>query len=451
MSRQQTSATSCQHPTLVFEPSSHASKVGYRRATAGQRVTAAGIKSKEIPLTDVSYPAPLVLPNDDLALDPRSPPQSLRSWLRLDDRNEVTPGKNAVYVVAPPKVEDHVEFVNLWSRPQGGDAGNTNPEGSGSRSGLEDTPISSPRVQDVVDYVKAFYDPLPVKLLPNPLCFASWESSSKTSSNPRFIGLNNSADCVRIRTRASKDRVFRRQLNLDDLLDAAMSILPEDAYALLLMVQHDLYEDEEDEFVCGRAYGGSRVAVISAARYNPVLDLRQKVEREHAWPASHCGEYFQISCSAPSKPRPLKKKQMMAASLPIIPASQSNHFSSSPMHSAVSAHTKFFAPSLSPSQLSGLWLSRICRTATHELGHCFGLEHCVYFACVMQGSASLAEDVRQPPYLCPIDVAKLDFATGSVDTVVRNRALLAFCRRHEANSHFFAAFAAWLENRLEEL
>jgi archaemetzincin len=98
----------------------------------------------------------------------------------------------------------------------------------------------------------------------------------------------------------------------------------------------------------------------------------------------------------------------------------------------------------SPRLLSSLWLSRMCRTASHELGHCFGIDHCVYYACIMQGSASLSEDTRQPPYLCPVDCAKLLHATGSTARE-RYLALLEYCNRatnHE--THFFSAFAAWL-------
>jgi archaemetzincin len=53
-------------------------------------------------------------------------------------------------------------------------------------------------------------------------------------------------------------------------LDAA--ILPDGAYALLFLVHQDLFKSPEDEFVYGRAYGASRVAVVSMARYNPSLD-----------------------------------------------------------------------------------------------------------------------------------------------------------------------------------
>ena len=68
-----------------------------------------------------------------------------------------------------------------------------------------------------------------------------------------------------------------------DLLDAPISILPDGAYALLFLVHQDLFESPEDEFVCSRAYGASRVAVVSMARNNPSLDYQQE-ERDHAWP-----------------------------------------------------------------------------------------------------------------------------------------------------------------------
>ena len=122
---------------------------------------------------------------------------------------------------------------------------------------------------------------------------------------PRWIGLSSDTDATRIRTRAGRDKVYNRQLNLDDLLDTAISILPEDAYALLMIVHHDLYENSEDDWTCGRAYGGSRVAVVSTARYNPLLDHLMihwvhEVPQHHAWPASHCDAYIQERCCPPS-------------------------------------------------------------------------------------------------------------------------------------------------------
>lgn len=124
-------------------------------------------------------------------------------------------------------------------------------------------------------------------------------------AKPNLIGLNTSTESIGIRWRPSPDGIFPGQLNLDDLLDTAISILPADAYALLMLVEHDLYEDEDDDFCCGRAYGGSRVAVASMARYDPHLDERQNVERNHAWPASHCESYMRACCA---NAEPVKKK-----------------------------------------------------------------------------------------------------------------------------------------------
>jgi archaemetzincin len=73
-------------------------------------------------------------------------------------------------------------------------------------------------------------------------------------------------------------------MNPGDRLDAAISILPDGAYALLFPVHQDLFESPEDEFVCGHAYGASRVAVVSMARYNTSLDCQREEERDHAWP-----------------------------------------------------------------------------------------------------------------------------------------------------------------------
>jgi archaemetzincin len=66
----------------------------------------------------------------------------------------------------------------------------------------------------------------------------------------------------------------------------------------------------------------------------------------------------------------------------------------------------------------------------------------------MQGTASIAEDARQPPYLCPVDLAKVLRATG-VTEFDRHRALLKFCKKH-SDVQLFAAFEAWIESVLKE-
>src|SRR5277367_761076 len=107
----QSAPHSCTHTTISLTSSSHASVASYKRPTAQQRVaatTASGhVKSGQgIEIPDAgTYPAPLVLPGDDLALDPHYPPQSLRAWLRGKDRNKVTPDRRTIYFVAPPDMD----------------------------------------------------------------------------------------------------------------------------------------------------------------------------------------------------------------------------------------------------------------------------------------------------------------------------------------------------------
>ena len=178
------------------------------------------------------------------------------------------------------------------------------------------------------------------------------------------------------------------------------------------------------------------MAIVSSARYNPSLDYRQGVEREHAWPASHCGAYMQSCCRA------LSKSEQATAELSI------SH--QTPLQAAVSEQAALPTPQ-SPPHFSSIWLSRVCQTASHEIGHCFAIDHCVYYACVMQGTASIAEDVRQPPYLCPVDLAKLLRATGA-DEMERYKALLTFCERSEhGGAGWFKALAAWIRGRLRDL
>jgi archaemetzincin len=57
-------------------------------------------------------------------------------------------------------------------------------------------------------------------------------------------------------------------------------------------------------------------------------------------------------------------------------------------------------------------LTRSCRVLAHELGHMFGIRHCTFYACVMNGSNHLDESDAQPLHLCPIDLRKLHRSVG---------------------------------------
>jgi archaemetzincin len=63
-----------------------------------------------------AFPAPLVLPGDDIEGDPNYPPQSFREWLNTDERNHVTPSRKVLYVAAPPAIDSSVAHMRDWQR-----------------------------------------------------------------------------------------------------------------------------------------------------------------------------------------------------------------------------------------------------------------------------------------------------------------------------------------------
>ncbi|KAI0411257.1 hypothetical protein F5X98DRAFT_57742 [Xylaria grammica] len=445
----------CQHNELLLECSPWAEEAGFDRPNAGKRLAAA-TKGGRNPLATKgksanavkklsqqvaerlapSFPGPLLLPKDELNWDPDYPPQSLRSWLNEVERNKLTPERKTLYVAGPPVVMPGVSFMYGWEQP-------TTP--ANELEGFE-----PPSTQASLEYLSAFYYGLPVKFFPQPLRFVLWTEPpqrAKSRNSHGYVGLARDDYCTRIRTRETPDKKFKRQLNLNDLLDAAIAMLPDDAYSLALLMDFDMYEDDDDDFCCGRAYGGSRVCVVSSARYHPALDIDESIDHEHMWPTSHCKKFADSLCAV-EELEPREHIKSVYGTL------------ESPLRRAVDAVRRASAPS-TRQVFNGLWFSRTARTLVHELGHCFGMDHCIFYACNMQGTSGMAEDVRQPPYLCPVCLEKVAHAiacelqlcdqAGKEEYIkARYRATAAFC---EAWKHvdLFAAYGAWIQGRLQQL
>ena len=92
-----------------------------------------------------------------------------------------------------------------------------------------------------------------------------------------------------------------------------------------------------------------------------------------------------------------------------------------------------------------LLLRRSFKVLAHETGHMFGLAHCTYFNCLMNGSNHLVEADRRPLHLCPVCLRKLQWSIG-FDVLKRYSALEGIYR---ANG--FTDEADWFMRRLKSL
>jgi archaemetzincin len=77
----------------------------------------------------------------------------------------------------------------------------------------------------------------------------------------------------------------------------------------------------------------------------------------------------------------------------------------------------------------------------------FGMLHCTFYSCLMNGSNHLEEADAKPPHLCPVCLHKLSFSCGThFDPVKRYQELAAFYRRFGWNS-----VAEWTETQLRRV
>ncbi len=92
-----------------------------------------------------------------------------------------------------------------------------------------------------------------------------------------------------------------------------------------------------------------------------------------------------------------------------------------------------------------LTLERSCKVLAHETAHMFGIQHCVFFQCLMNGSNHLAESDSRPLHLCPVDLRKLHESV-QFDNLDRYHRLLDFSREVG-----FVKEAKWLEKRIKHI
>jgi len=105
--------------------------------------------------------------------------------------------------------------------------------------------------------------------------------------------------------------------------------------------------------------------------------------------------------------------------------------------------------SLSKVEMSLLFY-RSLQTMVHEISHMFGVDHCLYFDCVMNGANCLEESDEQSLFLCPIDLRKLAHLL-KFSVLDRYYALQTFFNKYQTLGYSFEREIKWLTIRIREL
>ena len=100
-----------------------------------------------------------------------------------------------------------------------------------------------------------------------------------------------------------------------------------------------------------------------------------------------------------------------------------------------------------PINFDNYLLYRSCNTLTHEICHTFGLSHCIYYNCLMNGSNSLKEQIKRPLFECPICLRKL-FEVIGFEPVERYKKMRDICKYFGG---YFEDTFNWYNNRILSL
>ncbi len=92
-----------------------------------------------------------------------------------------------------------------------------------------------------------------------------------------------------------------------------------------------------------------------------------------------------------------------------------------------------------------LFILRCSKVISHEIGHMFGMLHCIAYHCNMNGSNNLGESDAQPIHLCPVCLLKLQRSVG-----------FNIVSRYENLSHFYKDVGLkkeneWVKRRIRKI
>jgi predicted Zn-dependent protease len=217
-------------------------------------------------------------------------------------------------------------------------------------------PQSGPALDGIIEYVSAFFCREVVQLdyvhlRPNPGRPARKSVVWKTGTHECEIAGRISAN----------DSTPRFQCHVDGLLTEIAAVRDDgsyngqeisNAFALIGVTMSDLFSGDTDLFIAGMAAGGSKVAVLSLARYHPHVKMCP----------FHWDDFsFMPSASAYSYHEDNKKRR-------------AGGVTSAPLFDSLSQKSK------------GEYIRRAGKLIVHEICHVYGIDHCIHYHCLMNGT-----------------------------------------------------------------
>ncbi|CDW79333.1 archaemetzincin-2 isoform x1 [Stylonychia lemnae] len=170
----------------------------------------------------------------------------------------------------------------------------------------------------------------------------------------------------------NRESLWGKQYNAISILNKVNKMVPSDAYCMLTVTMQDIYPYDSWLYVFGWANYVSRTGVFSFVRYQSDFSPLSKL-------------------LAGFQPEPTEEQIKK----------ENNEL-----------------------------LENACYVMVHEIGHMYGLTHCTFYECIMNGFNSFQEQKRFKRYLCPVCLRKLQ-SNMQFDVKRRFRDMQKICEEYE--------------------
>jgi hypothetical protein len=272
-------------------------------------------------------------------------------------------------------------------------------------------PAYGPSLEKLVEYAKVFFD-RKVHVLPaaklqvsngnessttqgkskkkrrvssKPGAFAAASKCKFKLSLPGNDGLLQTAVDIAGRMDLSSDRI---QLQVMSLLDELSSYRysrhattrSEKDFCIMGITMEDLFDGPSDLFCAGMAFGGDKVAIFSFKRYHPLIKMHPLHWHHYGYTDKSDGySYYEDNDQDPE---------------------------------GLSPHPPTVNSGKLGGQMDAEFLRRSSKLLTHELGHLYGIDHCIHNRCLMMGTGHLIQDFSAPTHLCGVCLRKFQWRLG---------------------------------------